>query len=358
MPHLLPRTLGLACLIAPLACPAPTAQAQWTTPPVTAPRLEYRTFQSAAAGTTVSFHVFTPPQYDAQPDRCFPVLYWLHGSGSATAGIAPMTNWFASAMADGRLRPVIVVFPNGMPFGMYCDAANGSRPLETVIVGELVPHVDATMRTIASREGRIVEGFSMGGYGAGRFGLKYSDRFRAASLLGAGPVQTDFMNAPWGTGVPPARRAEIFQEVWNSDPAIFYASSPWWLGEAHRPEIISNGLRVRFAVGESDAMLAPNADLHARLLSLNLPHDWRTYPGVGHDTLALLHAMGEANWDFYREVLPPDGDWNADGVIDFNDLLTFLNDFNAATPRADVNRDGVVDFSDFLDFLNVFNARC
>ncbi|MBY0261098.1 MAG: esterase family protein, partial [Phycisphaerales bacterium] len=108
---------------------AGSAHAQWTTAPITAPRVHYRTFQSQAAGTTVSFHIYTPPLYDLRPTQRFPVLYWLHGSGSATAGIAPMSNWFASAMASGLLPPMVVVFPNGMPYGMYCDAADGTRPI-------------------------------------------------------------------------------------------------------------------------------------------------------------------------------------------------------------------------------------
>jgi hypothetical protein len=52
------------------------------------------------------------------------------------------------------------------------------------------------------------------------------------------------------------------------------------------------------------------------------------------------------------------GDWNQDGVIDFNDVLAFLNDFTAQTPCSDVTGDGVTDFNDFLEFLNRFNAGC
>jgi hypothetical protein len=52
------------------------------------------------------------------------------------------------------------------------------------------------------------------------------------------------------------------------------------------------------------------------------------------------------------------GDWNEDGTIDFNDLLAFLNDYNAQTSCADVNGDGAVDFNDLLEFLNRYNAGC
>jgi hypothetical protein len=55
---------------------------------------------------------------------------------------------------------------------------------------------------------------------------------------------------------------------------------------------------------------------------------------------------------------PCRADWNADGTIDFNDLLAFLNDYNTSDPRADVNRDGAVDFNDLLEFLNLYNTPC
>jgi hypothetical protein len=51
-------------------------------------------------------------------------------------------------------------------------------------------------------------------------------------------------------------------------------------------------------------------------------------------------------------------DWNGDGVVDFNDFLAFMNDYNAGDPRADLNGDGTVDFNDFLAFINLFNAGC
>jgi spore coat protein A len=53
-----------------------------------------------------------------------------------------------------------------------------------------------------------------------------------------------------------------------------------------------------------------------------------------------------------------EADWNADGTVDFNDFLAFLNDYNAAARRADLNGDGTIDFNDFLEFLNLYNLPC
>lgn len=65
---------------------------------------------------------------------------------------------------------------------------------------------------------------------------------------------------------------------------------------------------------------------------------------------------GAASWRFRVEGCV--GDWNGDGVVDFNDFLDFLNDYNAGEPRADLTADGVVDFNDFLEFLNRYNEPC
>lgn len=51
-------------------------------------------------------------------------------------------------------------------------------------------------------------------------------------------------------------------------------------------------------------------------------------------------------------------DFDGDGTVDFNDLLSFLNDYNAGLPRADLNRDGTVDFNDLLAFLDALAAGC
>lgn len=354
---------------------ASAARAQWTTTQVTAPRLQYRTFASAAAGAPVSYHIYTPPAYDAEATRRFPVLYWLHGSGSATTGIAPMTNWFSSAMAQGLMPPMIVVFPNGMPFGMYCDAADGSTPIETVIISELIPRVDADFRTIAARNGRILEGFSMGGYGAARLGIKHSQLFSAISILAAGPMQLDFPNAPVDAPVPPARRTEIFADVWNNDPALVVAANPWTLAAVNAPALLSSPLRIRIAIGGEDSTLPPNIDFHDRLTGLGVAHTFNVYPGIGHATIPLLTAIGPTNWSFYRDALIVrctlsdvaglNQAIGADGSLTADDIIVFLNWYFAADSRADVagaNQsaapDGVLTADDIIVFLGRYFGGC
>jgi len=293
--------MRMRCIIAILAMAAACAQADealpvWVTSAVRAPRLEFRTFDSAAAKSEVSYHIYTPPVYDAEGARRFPVLYWLHGSGGGLPGIPQLVERFDGAIRAGKTPPMLVVFVNGLVNGMYCDWKSGKAPLETVIVKELVPHIDATFRTIAAAEGRLVEGFSMGGYGAARLGFKHHAVFGAVSILGGGPLQRDFTDAP---RAGPRGRDQVLQTVFGGDLEYFKAQSPWRIAEQNAAAL-RTGMLARQVIGDRDETLRFNRDFHDHLVKLGIPHAFTVLPGVGHRPLAVLEALGEANWDFYR----------------------------------------------------------
>jgi len=271
----------------------------WVTPEIKAPGVSFHTFESAAAKATVSYHLFAPAAYDRQPDRRFPVVYWLHGSRGGLPGIPKVAALFAAAIEAGKLPPCLVVFVNGLAEGMYVDWKDGSAPLETIIVKELVPHIDATHRTIAAREGRLLDGYSMGGYGAARLGFKFPDVFRGVSIMGAGPLQADLLDDAPRAG---RRRAvEVLERVYGGDPEYFRSVSPRILAERHA-DAITRGSLVRVVCGDRDETFANNREFHDHLERLGIPHTWTVLPGVGHDPLGTLEALGDDNWEFYRRV--------------------------------------------------------
>ncbi|MFN7629196.1 MAG: hypothetical protein ACK5PZ_20410, partial [Pirellula sp.] len=53
----------------------------WVTAKIPGPRVSYQTFDSALVKTKVSYHIYKPAAYESDPERRFPVVYWLHGSG-------------------------------------------------------------------------------------------------------------------------------------------------------------------------------------------------------------------------------------------------------------------------------------
>lgn len=299
-------------LVAVLYSSNPRIAAQtWVTPPVQAPGVEYRVLASAAVGGNVSYHVWLPPQHATEPERRFPVLVWLHGSGGGLAGIAPLAGVFDAAVRNGQLPPLIVVFPNGLPDGMWCDAASGLQPVESMLMQDLIPDVDARYRTLPVARARIVEGFSMGGYGAARLGLKYRERFAGFSMLGAGPMQLDFL-AEGSNLVPLAERIRILNLVYGGDPAIFEAQSPWRIAEDLAPTW-PTGVPIRIAIGAQDPTIPANRAFRDHLVSLGIARRYTEVPGVGHSAIPLIEAMGDAYFSFHREALQFADRLHADG---------------------------------------------
>ena len=278
----------------------PTNQLGWVLPEVNAPRVQRVLFDSQSAGQQVSFYLFTPEPYDRQPERRFPVLYWLHGGGGSTpAAAAQMARRYAEAMRTGKIPPMLIVFPNGLPMGMWCDWKDGTVKLETMLIKELIPYIDRSYRTLAQREGRIIEGFSMGGYGAARLGFKYPQLFAAVSLFGAGPLQLDFTDAP---RVGPKGRDQVMDTAFGGDTAYFQEQSPWRLAEQNADPLRS-GLLIRQIIGDRDETLRFNRDFKQHLDALKIPHHYRQLPGIPHNPNQVLDTLGEDNWAFYQQAL-------------------------------------------------------
>lgn len=269
---------------------------RWITPPIRAPGVDFRTFESRAAKARVSFHIYTPGAYGREKERRFPVLYWLHGSGGGLRGIPQLARQFDSAIVAGKAPPFLAVFVNGLVEGMYVDWKDGSTPLETVIVKDLVPHVDMTWRTIAAREGRMLDGFSMGGYGAARLGFKYPELFRAVSIVGAGPMQPELVQTPRAGR---QRATEVLQKVYGGDQGYFHSVSPRTLAQQNAGAI-ARGSLLRIVIGDKDETFENNRAFHEHLESLGIPHGWTVLRGVAHDPMGVLGALGDDNWAFYR----------------------------------------------------------
>ena len=198
------------------------------------------------------------------------------------------------------MPPVLVVFPNGLASSMWCDSKDGAVPMETIVIQELLPHIDTTFRTLAKREGRILEGFSMGGYGAARLGFKHPQLFGAVSILAGGPLVLDFAG-PRATGNP-AERERILKGTFGGDLDYYRAVSPLTVAR-QQADAVRGRVRVRIAVGARDNTGPLNRAFADELTKLKIAHSFTIVPGVGHDTLALLKGLGDANWEFYRAAL-------------------------------------------------------
>lgn len=131
--------------------------------------------------------VWLPPSYDDDPARRYPVLVALTGFGSRGRGFLNDNPW--SPSLDDRLDTLvaaghpecIVVMPDGFTrFGgaQYMDSP-ATGDYETHLVHELLPWLDAQLRTLPGPAHRAVAGKSSGGFAALRLGMRHPDVFGA-----------------------------------------------------------------------------------------------------------------------------------------------------------------------------------
>ena len=272
----------------------------WVTEDAGVPGVAFRTFESTAAGGPVSYHVYVPPGHD-KPGVRLPVLYWLHGTLGGIEGIRPLTDHFDGAMRSGLIPPMLVVFVNGLPRRLWADSKGGEAPVETVFIDELIPEIDRTFRTVAAREGRILEGFSMGGYGAARLGFAHPDLFAGISILAGGPLDLD-LDGPRARRNPRLREF-ILREVCGGDLDHFRAISPWTLAGPAATGLSERGTVIRQAVGTRDDTRELNHAFHERMDKLGIAHEYHELTGVGHDARAVLAALAVVDGGFYRRAL-------------------------------------------------------
>lgn len=149
-----------------------------------------QSFHSTTLDEAIAYNTYLPAGYD-ESDQRYPVFYLLHGRGDSLDAWTIVNGMLNEMIAAAELPPVIVVMPDA-PYSnrgsYYVDSEytapdQPGRLVESALINDLLPHVDATYRTIAHREARAVGGYSMGGYGALRYALAHPDQFMGALIL-------------------------------------------------------------------------------------------------------------------------------------------------------------------------------
>jgi endo-1,4-beta-xylanase len=254
---------------------------------------KYQTFKSKTLDGEVSYLVYLPPEYEKETAR-YPVIYWLHGlNGNQRGGTFTFVPQVDAAIKDKSLPPCIVVVVNGMVNSFYCDWDNNKLPMETVIVKELIPHVDATYRTIARREGRAIEGYSMGGFGAGHLGFKYPDVFGTV-VIDAGALITDVaFNGP--------NLAPIFEQIFANDKGRFETEHPTQLATKNADQLRGK-TNIRIGCGEKDTLLARNRELHELLDKLKIEHEYEVVPDVAHNSADYYKKLGASAFKLHSKA--------------------------------------------------------
>lgn len=126
----------------------------------------------------VPYRILLPAGY-ADSLKNYSTLFLLHGL------FGSFENWttLADVATFAEARKLIVVMPEGGDSWYTDAAAPGGDKYESYLVSEFIPYIDGNYRTICNRRGRGIAGQSMGGYGAMKFALKYSELFSFAGSM-------------------------------------------------------------------------------------------------------------------------------------------------------------------------------
>ena len=206
----------------------PNAPFNWVNPPSKAYAglpIQHKTFRSQSMGTDVGYCIYLPPGYDQSElmETRYPVVYYLHGGrpGSELKSVG-LSAFIEKAIRSDRIPPMIYVFINGGPMSHYDYPQIKNGQGESVFIEELIPHIDSNYRTIASREGRGIEGFSQGGRGTSRIMFRHPELFCSAAPGGGGFATEKKISENNGH----ENDRVVFAEGYNAyDTARLYASS-------------------------------------------------------------------------------------------------------------------------------------
>jgi enterochelin esterase-like enzyme len=223
--------------------------------------------------------VYTPPAYDKDPNKRFPVLYLLHGYNENETGWSHqgcdgliMDN----LIAEGKVTPFIIVMENGgitarpgfVPRGATPAGAPpraGGRGLfdfsafEHDLIEDVIPFVDANFRTVADQPHRALAGLSMGGMQTRAIAPAHLDTFSHIGIFSGGSIATN----------------EI------KDLAAFK--------QKVKVVFVSYGSRENGAAGKADVAALKAAGVNSVFYeSPNTAHEWQTWRRSLHEFAPLL----------------------------------------------------------------------
>ena len=219
-------------------------------------KIDTISYTSKTVGINRKALVYTTPGFSK--NKKYPVLYLLHGIGGDEKewlkGGTPqiiLDNLFA----EGKIKPMIVVLPNGR--AMKDDRATGNimapdkvqafATFEKDLLDDLIPFIEKTYPALTDRENRAIAGLSMGGGQSLNFGLGNLDKFA------------------WVGGFSSAPNTK--------QPEVLVPN----------PEEAKKKLKLLWiSCGDADGLITVSKRTHDYLLQNNVPHVYYLEPG-GHD---------------------------------------------------------------------------
>jgi len=335
----------IALFIAVVTClsfvvsPAIAQEGQIVRNKVYAPSLEGNLIGDSPNNRNVT--IYLPPSYDIELDKLYPVVYLLHGfSANNDAWVASANENILESMKqwlkDGKVKEMILVMPNSSNRFIGSQYSNSitTGNWGDYIAKDIVNYIDSNYRTIPQRESRAVFGHSMGGHGAVRIGLTYSDIFSCMGASSGDYDMEDYINSNKVTWAISSALEDWNQyrasgwSVWeamswnaafapNPDRPPFYCDSPFVYTKTEPKEIVKNQeaydrfmkldivknlnsyldklLTMRaiyIDCGTSDGLIKHARKMHDGLSNLGIKHTYNEFKG--DHACCVMNSTGNA----------------------------------------------------------------
>lgn len=229
------------------------------------------------AGAEHAYAIYLPPCY-AVDEYSYPTLYLMAGNIHDEGhwdrlGIDEAAN---EAISQGNLSPLLIVMPDGG--WLANNTSGGSGSYESLILDELIPHVENSYCAWPDATGRAVGGLSRGGYWALEIAFRFPDRF--ASVGGHSAALLDAFAGP------------------AVNPQVTALTND--LGD----------LRIYLDIGADDYLRTNTITLHEEMEAAGVSHEWRLNEGQHVDAYWAAHAPEyltwyAAPWPVERTAYPP-----------------------------------------------------
>lgn len=198
-------------------------------------------------------YIYTPPGYDRNKKKRYPVLYLQHGSGESEHGWSQQGKAgliMDNLIAEGKAEEFIIVMDNGTwtrPQGSSGRPANWADGFMNTLINDIIPMVDSRYRTKADRKHRAMAGLSMGGMQTKVITMKNPDVFSALGMFSGGVITSE-----------EASRTDGFRDAYDL-VFVSYGShelrNPRWgqNQEAVTSELKASGMNAHFYVSPETA---------------------------------------------------------------------------------------------------------
>ncbi|MCI0747513.1 MAG: hypothetical protein L0Y58_19075 [Verrucomicrobia subdivision 3 bacterium] len=169
-------------------------------------------YWAKSSNTNRHAFVYTPPDYDKDTSKRYPVLYLQHGGGEDETGWGRQGHAgliMDNLIAESKAKPFIIVMENGGgigglrrtnaptaaggPTNTAPAGGPGGRPFnfsafEKVLINDTIPFIDANFRTLADQPHRAMAGLSMGGMQTRTITLAHLDKFSHIGVFSGGSI--------------------------------------------------------------------------------------------------------------------------------------------------------------------------